>query len=274
MITLQQALTNGRGVERPFCCPAHDDSNASASVNTLKGVWYCYACHAHGTLTDHVMSIDQAISILAGTEPARIYSEQWLDIYDAHYVSPYWKKRVGHDVAENNRCGTDPITGAPTYPLRDSDGNVTGVVTRHDANSYGPKYKYPYGTATSRTLFGRLVYSHVVVLVEGAGDVMAIEQSGLPDGWTVVGCYGAGLHHVQSQLVARLDPKVVIAAFDDDGAGQAANERAHQTLNQIAPVVSHPWGTVGGKDAAEIPLNERTESLRRSLTSSGYKKYA
>ena len=272
MITLQQALSTGRGIERPFCCPAHDDSNASASVNTLKGVWYCYACHAHGTLEDHVPSIEQAIAILAGTQPPRVYTESWLDMYDAHHVSPYWKQRVGHDTAEANRCGTDPITGAPTYPLRDSDGRVTGVVTRHD-NGVGPKYKYPYGTATSRTLFGRLVYSRVVVLVEGAGDVMALQQSSLPDGWTALGCYGAGLHHVQAQIVARLDPKVVIAAFDDDPAGQAANERAQRALSKIAPVVSHPWGKVGGKDAAEAPPAERIKSLRRSLTSSGHKKH-
>lgn len=36
-------------------CPVHDDSHASASVNTSKGVFNCFACGAGGSAFDLVM---------------------------------------------------------------------------------------------------------------------------------------------------------------------------------------------------------------------------
>ena len=50
-LTLSEALRCGHGVERSFLCPEHGDSRPSASVNIIKGKWYCYTCHAHGDLT-------------------------------------------------------------------------------------------------------------------------------------------------------------------------------------------------------------------------------
>jgi len=35
--------------ERPFKCPVHDDSHASASVNRSRGLWNCHACGAGGS---------------------------------------------------------------------------------------------------------------------------------------------------------------------------------------------------------------------------------
>lgn len=35
--------------EKSIFCPVHDDSHKSASVNSDKGVWVCYACHSGGT---------------------------------------------------------------------------------------------------------------------------------------------------------------------------------------------------------------------------------
>lgn len=36
-------------------CPVHDDSHASASVNTSKGLFNCFACGAKGSAFDLVM---------------------------------------------------------------------------------------------------------------------------------------------------------------------------------------------------------------------------
>jgi DNA primase len=35
--------------EKSILCPVHDDAKKSASVNSEKGVWVCYACHASGS---------------------------------------------------------------------------------------------------------------------------------------------------------------------------------------------------------------------------------
>jgi len=270
IITLDEALSTGRGIERSFNCPAHEDRSASASVNTAKGVWYCYACHAHGTIKDHVPTVDEALSVLVGTAKPRIYDEAWLDLFDADHVSPYWYGRYGMKVASANRCGTDPETNSPTYPLRDSEGRLVGVVSRHE--DLTPKYQYPWNTSTSRTLYGAQRASRVVVLVEGASDVMACEQDGVPKGWTVVGCFGSGIHFPQIELVARMAPEVIVAAFNDDRAGLSAIVRActDENLLAIAPVLSHRWSSVNANDAGAAPTRQRIASLRATLTASGF----
>ena len=269
MITLEEAIAKGRGTERAFSCHAHANRSITASVNVMKGVWYCYSCAAHGEIEDHVPTVEDALSILSGEKRARTYAEEWLDAFDMDYSSPYWVSRVGIEVAYANRCGTDILTGTPTYPIRDEDGAVVGLVTRHDTE--GPKYKYPYGVSTSRALYGPMKRCDVLVLCEGAGDVMALQQAGLPEGWNAVGCYGAGIHYPQVSLVANMAPRVVVAAFDDDLAGQAANERAYVSIDDLAPVLSHRWSTFGGKDPGEIPLAERIPALTSTVTAAGYR---
>lgn len=270
-ISLEEALAHGRGEERAFNCPAHDDQNASASVNVTKGVWYCYACNAHGAIDKKAPSVDEVVALLAGkADPPRILPETWLDLFDSAGPSPYWAKRFGEETASAFRCGTHYYSGLPTYPIRAVSGDVLGVVTRQDVD---PKYLYPRGVRISGTLFGDYKHVPVVVVVEGAADVMALAQAGIPDHWTVLGCFGAGLKAPQVTLVADLAPKVVIAAFDGDRAGQAANERALSQLQGIAPVLSHHWNTFGGGDPGEIPVEQRIASLRETLSDSPYQKH-
>jgi len=42
--------------EKSILCPVHDDSRKSASVNSEKGVWVCYACNAGGSGIQIIMS--------------------------------------------------------------------------------------------------------------------------------------------------------------------------------------------------------------------------
>lgn len=44
------------GGEKSIHCPVHDDSRKSASVNSDKGVWVCYACSAAGSGIQIVMA--------------------------------------------------------------------------------------------------------------------------------------------------------------------------------------------------------------------------
>lgn len=45
-----------QGGEKSILCPVHDDSRKSASVNSDKGVWVCYACEGKGSGIQIVMS--------------------------------------------------------------------------------------------------------------------------------------------------------------------------------------------------------------------------
>jgi hypothetical protein len=261
--TLADALLTGRGIERPFRCHVHDDSNASASVNSQTFLWVCYACGASGKAegSETIPDADTLLAYLKGDTPARVYAESWLDQFDADHVSRVWSSRFGEDTASHFRCGTHPLSGYPTYPIRDKDGLVLGVVTRQpDGN---PKYKYPYGVSTSRTLFGDIRPNPVVILVEGASDVMAVHQSGIPGDWTVLGCYGAGLHAPQVQIVADLAPRVVVAAFDNDAAGIAAADRTTAHLEAVVRVITHSWGN--SNDPGDMHESGRIDALRETL---------
>lgn len=44
------------GGEKSILCPVHDDSHKSASVNSDKGVWVCYACSGRGSGINIIMA--------------------------------------------------------------------------------------------------------------------------------------------------------------------------------------------------------------------------
>jgi DNA primase len=44
------------GGDKSIHCPIHDDSRKSASVNSEKGVWVCYACNGSGAGIQIVMA--------------------------------------------------------------------------------------------------------------------------------------------------------------------------------------------------------------------------
>jgi hypothetical protein len=256
--TLSEALAEGQGVERPFNCasPEHEDVNASASVNVVLGVWYCFSCGASGTIDGHVPTVAEALSVLKGETRPRVYAESWLDIFDAQGPNPYWTSRYGLDITESIRCGTHPGTGNPTYPLRDATGRVLGVVQRQSARE--PKYLYPSGVRVSGLFFGDPQPRGTVILCEGASDVMAIYASAthhkekMPWGWSVLGCFGAGIHAPQVAMLHDMQPRQIVLAFDADKAGLAAAERSYNTLSQFWDVKVHDWGTSGFKDPGDL----------------------
>lgn len=257
---LDEAVAKGRGVERSFRCDVHDDSNASASVNVVKGVWYCYACGASGRVGKGSITaaMDAVIELMA--EPALVKPKHhdWLSLYTDNGAA-YWQQRFGQRVATMFACGTDPITGHPTYPVAGPDGEVWGVVHRTDGD---PKYLYPE-VPVSQTLFGyhRFPPGFIkrVIAVEGAADVMAMHTTrGRSQDTLIVGCYGAGLHAPQVTLINQLRPQMVVLAFDNDEAGRRAAEREYD-LDAEVHVVGWPYGV---KDPAEATPSMRRKVLR------------
>lgn len=266
--TLAEALRYGRGVERPFLCPEHGDSRPSASVNTVKKVWYCYTCHAHGDLTGEArltepdyltMKIWMDRKLAEGT----VYPEAWLDQFDAGPVHPYWLDRVGEAAAREFRLGDDPISQAVTYPLRDPQGGVLGVV-RRSLGGEGPKYRYPAGIDVGRLLFNYTPSARAaVVLVEGALDAVALWNVGI-DAFAI---YGSRLGEWQITLIDKIDPEYVYTCFDLDRAGWQAHldtQRAfsHRLTDRLT------WPKAWGGDIAEVSEIRRRHVVD-NLVSSG-----
>lgn len=255
--TLADAIAKGSGNQRSFCCPVHGDSNASASVNVAKGVWFCFACGAKGKI-DGTYEVDPHLlleEINDFSREQRIYPESWLDIYDSP-GDKYWRERFSEEAIVQFRLGRDRVKDVPTYPMRDPSGRVLGVVAR---NTEGPKYKYPRDVKTSKLLFNydSNRYDPYPILVEGAMDAIAVWEAG----FTAYGCFSAALYDGQLELLSQQGPAIVFLAYDMDRAGKAARLAAAEKLGNIGILTQSIVWDDKYKDLGEMPLHLRKELL-------------
>lgn len=244
--------------ERPFLCPAHDDHNASASVNIQKGVWYCYTCGAKGGVQG--VEYDEQLDLRyidALLDDPKIYSESWLGLFTQGMTHPYWLSRFSKEAAQRFQLGYDPVLGRPCYPIRSPTGEILGICTRNLTDE-GPKYRYPAGVKTNKLLFN---YTHaerdVVVLVEGAMDVVACWEAEIE----AFGIYGSHLGPDQAELVRRVAPRHVLLLFDNDHAGRKCAREAAETLSDL-DVSLFQWENFAEyNDIAEMPVEQRRHVL-------------
>jgi 5S rRNA maturation endonuclease (ribonuclease M5) len=251
--TLSEAVTRGKGTERPFLCPVHGDSRPSASLNIIKQKWYCYTCGAHGSLDGEEALLEpdylqMQLWFSQKMEENRVYPEAWLARWDAGPIHPYWRDRCGDAAARHFRLGFDADRDAVTYPLRGTAGEVLGVVRRSLGSDDGPKYRYPRGIDVGKLLFNYTTdHRRVVVLVEGALDAIALWNVGI-DAFAI---YGSKLSPEQITLIDRIDPDYVFTAFDMDKAGWRAHYQVkegmpHRFVNRLS------WPLSWGKDVDEV----------------------
>lgn len=258
--TLEEAIADGRGGERPFRCPEHDDSHASASVNVNKGVWYCYVCHARGRLDGKRVPTDNELETLLRPETAvRVYPASWLTLFG---YSGYWATRFPDWLCWALSMGTDPITGDGTFPVYTPKGQLAGVGRRlHDGEV---KYRYPFKWSSSHVLGGTELsrrHSGVIVLVEGRADAAALWEMGIP----AYACFGAGLHHPQLEQVARLRPDLVLLGFDADDAGERASQMSADALTGTAESLRIDWSAAGAKDPADAAPHQRAVRVQETV---------
>jgi hypothetical protein len=267
MISLEDALANGRGTERPFQCPEHDDKQASASVNVVKGVWFCHACHAKGVTTGkRAPKVEELEAMLAPEQVARKYPAAWLETFTDWETDIYWDARFPRWLTWYLGMGQDPFTSSPTFPVHTASGYLAGVGRRNPDPAAKPKYRYPAHWSASVSLFGRVNGPEpfpVVVLVEGAADAAAVIETGVP----ALATYGSGLHLPQIELLSQHSPRVVLLGFDMDEAGEGAVTRAFGQIGRMAELVRVKWRA---KDPADTPLQARTENIARAVGRTGY----
>jgi 5S rRNA maturation endonuclease (ribonuclease M5) len=261
--SLEDALINGRGTERSFLCHVHGDTNPSASVNAVTGLWYCYACHAKGKVDLNDIDLDpyairrRISSIIERIETGEvIYPENWLNIFDATGPGDYWLSRFSEQICREHRLGTTPDGLYATIPLRDNDGTVKGVIKRSLTGQL-PKYHYPYQAKLSQRLYNyHRADKDMVVLTEGATDAIAFDE--VAPGYSMA-IYGSSLSRAQVRLILRYAPRLIVVATDQDTSGRIAYQQIRGALGQFYPVIRLTWDT--HKDLASIPLEERREMI-------------
>lgn len=255
-------MVSGYGIERSFRCHVHDDTNASASVNSVTGLWFCFSCHASGSYDLTTIELDpyqvkRSIGRLLERLNAetRVYAESWLDRYDVLGPGKYWLSRYSEPIARVHRLGQHYDGTYATIPFRDNAGRVLGVI-RRDLTGLDPaKYRYPSGVEMANYLYNyHRVTGRTIVLTEGATDTIAAEEAGFPDAMAV---YGSKLSREQVKLIHKIDPDHIIIAFDQDKAGHTGADHATWQLRQY-PVHRLTWPR--WNDLSSIPL-----PIRRGL---------
>lgn len=265
MSTLEEALASGRGIERPFQCFEHDDRSASASVNVVKGVWYCFSCSARGVVDgDRIPTADELLTMLEPETACRDYASSWWEVYG---VGGYWLDRFPAWLCSQMQLGEDPWTGEGVFPVHTAHGRLAGLARRALVAGPGPKYRYPWTWSASRSLFGsRGLWHHqdIVTLVEGAADACALHEVGVP----AHAVYGSGLHAPQVDLVMAMSPRLVLLGFDSDEAGERATEQTYAALSGLVQVGVLRWEA--GKDPADCSPEQRLETVLQTVGAASY----
>jgi DNA primase len=190
--------------------------------------------------------------VMALSNEVRPLSESYLDLFDAKGAGSYWSERFTEDACRAFRLGYDSDKGKSVYPLRDPQGALIGVVTRNHAG-IKPKYRYPYGVKTSELLFNIHAVGDTVVMVEGAPDVIALQEAGVP----AVGAFGARLYEAQAKLLLRQGVNKVLVAFDMDFAGIKGSREAVNTLMKHGVFAKRVRWDDKYNDPGEMPVDVR-----------------
>lgn len=99
-----------------------------------------------------------------------------------------------------------------------------------------------------------------LILAEGYMDVIALHQAGFTN---AVACLGTALTKEQAGIIARYADEVILS-YDNDGAGQAAANRAIQIFSKTG-IKIRVLALSGGKDPDEIIKNHGPERFRALL---------
>lgn len=244
LVTFAETYLNAKGisgVEVAFCCPFHDDSDASASMNTDTGAWMCFACHEkggigklaarfnvrwHRTAPDALSVLQDKLDRLNGrgtvVPKVRYLPESDLDQFD--FPTDYWTdvRRFKQDTIDAFDLGYDPMNNIAIIPVRDVKGNLIGVLRRFLDPDASPKYKESKGFKKSHHLFASWYLegspSAYAVLVEGACDAMSGWQAGEP----TMAQYGSYLSPEQIRVMRRMGFTTVVLFYDNDEGGDLA----------------------------------------------------
>lgn len=268
--TLEDALSSGQGVERPFRCHVHEDNNASASVNVLKGVWYCHGCGARGVAdSKRAPKVEELQMMLEPEKVARHYPETWLDLHLKWEDEIYWDSRFPRWLSWNLQMGQDPFTGNPCYAVHTAGAVLAGVGMRNNSlepGEKGPRYLYPPHWSSAMSVFGRISTMAgypILCVVEGAADSAAVWELGVP----ALAIYGSGIHLPQIELIARHNPRLILLGFDMDDAGESGVERAFHQLGRMAELQRVRWSA---KDPGELDPKARMADITRAVRRSSY----
>lgn len=170
----------------------------------------------------------------------------------------------------NNGSVYDNFRSRVIFPIVDLRGNVIGFGGRVLDDSK-PKYlntgKSPVfdkGRNLFSMNFAKNAPSTTMILAEGYMDVIAIHQAGFEN---VVATLGTAITPDQARLISQYAKEVVIA-YDSDGAGQAATQKAMNHFSAVG-LPTRILKMEGAKDPDEFIKRYGAEQFRILLNHAG-----
>jgi hypothetical protein len=252
LLSLDLSLYAQRGAEVNGLCPMHkertgkEDNHPSWWINTETGAHICFSCGYKGnifTLVKDMLGVNlngakEFIKGKSGTPidslmkrlqelPQYIQAEEPIGMSEARlavYTDPpeiELKKRflktesvIAHGVL------WDKTNNAWILPIRDPDDFT--LWGWQEKGARGRFFKnQPAGVKKSKTVFGIQIMDSVNTLIVVESPLDAVRLTGL--GHNAISTFGAIISEDQAKLMRRA-PKL-LAAFDNDKAGQSANEQ-------------------------------------------------
>lgn len=236
-------IVSRSGPEFMTNCPFHGGSD-SMRLNVDKGLFICFACGRRGGIKtllrefglnpdespeDDVGGLRKQLVEMDKKHQAgiRVLPESYLKRFA--FPSTYWTKDRGltKEIATMFDLGFSPMGDDfggvfATIPLRNSAGELLGVIKRYLEDDAPLRYLYPKGFKKSEHLFGSWLLedsdTNFVVLTEGSIDAMKVWQAGFP----AMAIYGNDLSAKQAKFISRLGVTTVIGFFDNDDGGKTA----------------------------------------------------
>jgi len=210
--------------------PDHEDSNPSMRIDSITGIFNCFACGFKGNLFKHFgaaanfleikrqklkTSIEEKRSASVGFDFPKgfqPYKGNWRGIQPETYK--HFDAFMHHDSQFNGRI---------VFPIRDITGKVVAFNGRHMTMTEIPKYliyppqaKLPLYPSNAKPIKGK------VILVEGIFDMVNLWDKGLQN---AICCFGTKNIDIEKLSILKMQNiSGVDIMFDGDNAGQEAAE--------------------------------------------------
>lgn len=275
-------------------CPVHHlvkgrpDSHPSWYMNTTTGAWLCFSCGQRGSLRYLVslLGLDASMVEDLAIETARAGVQKWQDEEDEEagapakpsvFVSEYGFNKNPYPPKLMRARRDFRKEQAQTYNVRWSKDDkcflipvyafgALGELLGWQEKSKGYFNNVPEGMEKSKSLFGygALYNTRKVILVESPLDVLRMANHGITG---ALATYGSFVSNDQLEALgaASLHVEQVILAFDNDEAGQAANDHCYRALRGVLDVrfAKYPSKKLG-KDPGEWPVEEMQAAINEA----------
>jgi DNA primase len=281
-------LRVGSGDNYMGFCPIHGEvpgqSKPSLSVNAATGLWHCFAGCGGGNIRTFLRLLGESSATIdrvakkSSTKKARpakreappdSLPERLLGVFDwcpTKLVSEGFSEKVLFE----NDVGYDKKLSRVTFPVRDKDGKLVGIVGKQPTSEFG-KYKVyttellEYGLQVPTFSKGDHVWRlnkvatqlkterKPVYIVEGFKAALWFCQAGINN---VVALMGSHMTDAQKKLIESLTSQVILC-LDNDDAGHAGSLKISQKLQAARiSVVVLPEGIHQPDDLTAAELRE------------------